>query len=136
MRFPNHTALRALCVGAALLVLPSCFGISHDYVGPREITPGTKLSQPSEKLGDIKGDKKATFLFWGLIPLSSSSGAQLADDLAVSQHADVDGVTRVRIHEEASAVDVIVGTLTLGIFWMMTVETEGEAHAFTTGGTQ
>ena len=61
MRFPNHTALGALCVGAALLVLPSCFGISHDYVGPREITPGTKLSQPSEKLGDIKGDKKAIF---------------------------------------------------------------------------
>ncbi len=129
-------ALRTPCVGAALLVLPSCFGISHDYVGPREITPGTVLSQPSEKIGDIEAKKSATFLFWGLIPLNNGSGPQLADETAVMQYPDVDGVTNVRIHEEASAVDVVVGVLTLGIFWMMTVETEGEAHAFTTGGTQ
>ena len=124
------STVRLLFLGATLLLLPACFGISHDYTGPREVTPGTKLSQPSEKLGDIHGERKATFLLWGLIPLNSPSGAQYADELAVARYADVDGVTRVRIHEEASAVDIIVSTLTLGIFWMMTVEVDGEAHKF------
>jgi hypothetical protein len=136
MRSSIRPAVRVLSLGTALLFLHSCFVIPHDYDGPREITPGTTLTQPSEKLGDIKGSKNATFLFWGLIPLNTASGAQLADTLAVSQYSDVDGVTRVRIHEEADAVDVLVGVLTLGIFWMMTTEVEGEAHAFIGGGTQ
>ena len=134
MGFSIRPALRILVLGTAVLSLPSCFVISHDYGGPREITPGTKLTRPSEKIGDVKGSKKATFLLFGLIPLNSGSGAELADMLAMRQHADVDGVTRVRIHEEASAVDVIVSTLTFGLFAMHTTEVEGEVHVFTAGG--
>ncbi len=120
----------------ALLFLPSCFVIEHDYDGPREVTPGTMLTRPSDRIGNVRGSEKATFLLWGLIPLDAASGAQLADTLAVSQFREVDGVTRVRIHEEADAVDVLVSVLTLGIFSMRTIEVEGEAHGFTTGGTQ
>ena len=49
-----------------------------------------------------------------------------------SSHGEAfDGITGVSIHEDQEAVDVIVTFLTLGIFSMITVESEGEVRKFT-----
>ena len=122
------------CVLLCATLLPGCYTVQHDYAGPLEITPGTHLSQESTSLGMVRSKKKATFLFWGIVDLSTASAPDSLEAAAKSQYgADIDGVVRVKIHEEENALDVVVGVLTLGIYSMITVESEGEAHRFTVG---
>ena len=124
-----------ILMAASLLLTTSCFTVVHEYKGSREITPGTRLTRPSTKLGNVSRDKKACFLFWGLVDLNNASGPELLEDAAEkNQGQGFDGLTRVRIHEEQTAVDVIVEVLTLGIFSMLTVETEAEVHRYEGGG--
>ena len=126
--------LRSTLTAGALLLLTSCYTIVHDYTGAREITPGTTLSQPSESLGRVTANKKAYFLFWGLLETNEGSGAQLVEDAAIADYGeDFDGVSHVRIHEEQDALGVIVELLTLGIFSMYTVESEGDVRRFQGG---
>ena len=127
--------MKNLMLAATLLLTTSCYTVVHDYRGVREVTPGTTLTQPSTKLGDVQESKKACFLFWGLVDLNSASGPQLVEEAAVANHGqDFDGLTHVRIHEEQGPVDVIVEILTLGIFSMLTVESEAQVHRFEGGG--
>jgi len=122
-------------IAATLLFTTSCFTVVHDYDGPREITPGTQLTRSSTKLGNVSASRKATFLFWGLLDLKTVSGAELLDEAALTSHGkDFDGLTHVRIHEEQEAIDVIVEILTLGIFSMLSVDAEAQAHSFEGGG--
>ena len=121
------SALGAL---AFVFLLPSCFVMTHDYDGNRELTPGTTLSRPSEELGYVDGSKKATFLLFGLIPLNDGSGAQLAEDLALEKYENFDGITRIKIHEEAGPLDVIVNALVGIIFSMQSVEVRGDVQRF------
>lgn len=121
--------MRWLGLLGALLLLPSCYVITHDYDGGREITPGTVLTGPSELLGPIEGSTRATYLLWGLAELSEPSGAELAEELAVERYgADIRGVTELAIHEEMGVLDTLVSMLTLGIFTMQTIEVEGKVQ--------
>jgi len=127
--------MKNLLLIAVLLVSSSCFTVVHEYRGAREITPGTKLSQASTKLGRVSNSKKACFLFWGLVDLNSASGAELAEEAAVANQGQAfDGLTHLSIHEEQTWVDVVVEVLTLGIFSMLTVEVEADVHRFEGGG--
>lgn len=127
--------MKNLMLAATMLLSTACYTVVHDYRGTREVTPGTQLSQPSTKLGNVNDSKKACFLFWGLLDLNSASGPELVEEQAIANHGqDFDGLTHVRIHEEQGAVDVIVEILTLGIFSMLTVESEAQVHRFEGGG--
>jgi hypothetical protein len=114
-----------------LVTLGGCRVIHHDYRGDREISPGTQLSRNGKVVGKVEGSKKALFLLFGLIPLNSGSGPELAEDLAEASHgANFDGITRLRIDERENVVDVIVNSLVGILFSMMTVEVEGEVQQF------
>jgi len=120
---------------AGALFLSSCYTVQHDYTGPREVTPGTKLSQESEALGSVRSKRKASFLFWGLVDLKPGSAPVALEDEAKRTYGEAfDGVTRVRIHEEMDVVDVIVTGLTLGIYSMITVDSEGQVEKFASNG--
>ena len=113
----------------AFLLLSACNVITHDYLGQRELTPGTQLSQSSESIGSVSGSKKAMFVLFGWIPINNGSGAQLAETLAVEQYGeDFDGITEIRIEEQADPVDVIVNFLVGMFFSMKTVEVDGSVH--------
>ncbi|MEM1450671.1 MAG: hypothetical protein AAF957_20620 [Planctomycetota bacterium] len=117
-----------------LLLSTSCYTMVHDYGGSREITPGTTLSRPSENVGTINTSKNAYFLFWGLLPTNDASGATQAETAAIADYGEnFDGISHVRIHEEQGALGVIVEIITLGIFSMYTVESEGQVRRFQGG---
>ena len=121
----------------SMLLASSCYTVRHEYQGKHEITPGTRLSQPSTTVGRVHAERRAKYLLWGLIDLNSASAPMLLDDEAMRTHGQFDGITRVSIHEEMDVLDVIVTGLTLGIFSMISVETEGEVHRYAaTGGGQ
>lgn len=129
--------MRTLALPLFLLsTLPACWTVTHEYHGQREITPGTSLSQPSTKLGEVDDWKKATFLFWGLLPLNSdtASGPDVVERAAVQGYGhEFDGITRVKIEEEQSAIDVVVQILTVGLFSMVTVEVDADVEQFVGG---
>ncbi|MEM9382204.1 MAG: hypothetical protein AAGB93_19775 [Planctomycetota bacterium] len=117
-----------------LLLSTSCYTMVHDYGGSREITPGTTLSRPSESIGNVNTSKNAYFLFWGLLATNDGSGVAQAEVAAVADYGeDFDGISHVRIHEEQTALGVVVEIITLGIFSMYKVESEGQVRRFQGG---
>ena len=122
--------MRLFIIFICLCLFTGCYTVDHHYRGVKEITPGTKLSQPSVSIGNVQGSKKRFYLLAGIIPLNDASGAELVDDLATQNYAGHDGVTRVKIAEKMDVVDCIVNALIGGIFGMMTVEVSGEVHQY------
>lgn len=123
--------MRSFLAAAALLALGSCYSITHDYSGAREVTPGTTLSQGSAPIGRVEAQRRAHFLFWGLVPLNSPSGPEAAEALALEQYGeDFDGLARVTIREEYRALDYVVAFFTLGIFSMVSIDTKAEVRRF------
>jgi hypothetical protein len=117
-----------------IFFMAGCHTITHEYSGDKQLTPGTKLTKSSQKIGDVKGERKAMFVLLGLIPINSSSGAELVDELAKQKYSNkYDGITKIRISEKFGVLDVILNTLIGAIFSMATVEVEGEVHQFQAG---
>ena len=120
---------------ACASLLSSCYTIQHDYAGTREVTPGTVLSQPSESLGAVQSKDAASFLFWGLLDLKDGSAPAALEQASREQYGkDFDGITRVSIHEEMEAIDVVLTAVTLGIYTRITVTAEGQAERFAAKG--
>ena len=114
---------------ALLLCTQSCRTIRHDYSGDKLMTPGTILTGDAADLGTIQGSKKAWYLLFGLIPLNDSSGVELAEDLANDSYgSDYDGISHIRIREEAGFWDEFLRIVTLGLVSTMTVEVEGKGR--------
>ena len=114
------------------LFLAGCHVIHHRYDGNSLITPGTVLPRESQPIGRIAGSRKAFFLFFGLIPLSSSSasGPNIAEYEANQNMKDWNGITHLQIQEEFGPLDLLVNFLTLNLFTMMSVDVRGEVHRY------
>lgn len=118
-------------VSAVLLCTCSCHVLHHSYDGDKQITIGTRLTRPHQEVGRIAGGKKAFFLLFGLIPLNSASGPEMADRLAREKYgSSYDGIIRLQIVEEMNTADSVVNILAGIIFSMMTVHVAGEVHQF------
>lgn len=124
---PSHRLATLLVLLSALC--PACTSIVHDYDGPREMTPGTRLTVPSTKIAEIRGEKKAFYLFFGLIPLNNGSGPQLADDVVVEYLGEeAVGVSQLEIYEGFTTWDVIRNLLVGPLIATRTVSIQGQGH--------
>ena len=115
-----------------LLIGISCYSITHNYGGSKELTPGTKLTRPSEKVGEIEGGASAWFLLWGIVPLSRANGPQLAATLADDKcgPASWDGITHLHITEELDGLGATLMFFSLGLVSRYTVSISGEIDHF------
>ena len=122
---------KLLCLFFALAMLSGCHTLHHKYSGNKQLTPGTKLTQNSARIGTVQGSKKAFYLFFGLIPLNSPSGPSMVDSMARKKFGDkFDGITHIKIREEMGVLSSIVNVFVGFIFSMMDVEVEGQVHRF------
>ena len=112
-----------------LVLMASCRAIRHDYAGDRQLTPGTQLLGPSEEIGAVQSSGRAVFLFFGLLPINSMSGAQLAEDAAVDVFGEhFDGITEIQIREQDDVLDVLVNLLLGPLLSLRSVEVQGNVH--------
>lgn len=117
---------------AWLLVSTSCYVVHHEYDGPKQLTPGTKLLRSSTPIASIEGSKIVGFCLFGWIPLADSSGPRLAESLADSAvgRDNYDGITHLHIEDGQHVLGVIVQTLTIGLFGFYSVSVTGDVERF------
>ena len=112
-------------VMAAIVVIVFVINVA----GCATIRMESKLRKPvnmtemaGEKIRDFSTEKKAIWLFWGLIPLSVPE----LDETIGPQVADRNGINKLKITAKNSFTDALITTLTQGILTVRTIIIEGE----------
>ncbi|HOE95901.1 MAG TPA: hypothetical protein PK847_04890 [Candidatus Sumerlaeota bacterium] len=102
--------------------LAGCYSLRHTTASGKPVMADTALAENQEITQHFKETARSVYLLDGLIPLDRDDAQALLYEYVNAG----DGIVNLRIREQFTFIDSLIGWVTLGIVTTRTVRVEGD----------